>query len=66
MSAVTYGGEDGHQVPLRPLVIQRPIDRHLALMRQVDAKVAVAIGGGDAVASDAVAVAEASAIAGRD
>lgn len=65
-SNATHRGEDGDEVALGALVIEGPIDGDLALMRQIDAEVTVAVGRGDALPADAVAVADAAAVARAD
>lgn len=62
----THRGQDGDEVALSLLIVQRTIDRDLALMRQVDAEVTVPVGGGDPVAPDTLVAADHAAVAGRD
>lgn len=62
----THRGQDGDEITLGPLVVERSIDRDLSLVRQVDTKIAVSVGGGDSVASDAFVAADPATVAWCD
>lgn len=62
----THRGQDGDEITLSPLVVERTVDRDLSLVRQVDAEVAVTVSGGDPVTSDTLVAANPAAVAGRD
>lgn len=62
----THRGQDGDEITLSSLIVQRSIDRNLSLVRQVDAEVAVSVRGGDSVASYTFVANDPAAVARRD